>query len=64
VIDTILMPEVDARKALCDRTLRLSVLAPLGTWLGCGRLRVLRCKTDADGATELVAGYERYERIP
>jgi hypothetical protein len=63
VIDAILMPEVEARKALRDRKLRLSVLSPLGTWLGCGRLRVLRCKVDATGETELIAGYERYEPL-
>ncbi len=37
-----LMPEVDARRALAGRRVRFSVLAPFGRWLGCGTLRVLR----------------------
>ncbi len=40
--DVILVPEVRARLALGNRPLHLHVLAPLGSWIGCGALRVLR----------------------
>lgn len=59
-----LMPEVDARHALGDRRLRVSVLAPYGSWVGCGVLRVLRVKSADDGTAELTVGYESYERWP
>ena len=59
--DPILAREVDARRALHGRRVKLSVLAPYGQWAGCGALRVLRLKIDEESA-ELVAGYERYER--
>ena len=39
------MPEVEARQALQGRRLRIDVLRPYGAWIGCGTLRVLRCKT-------------------
>lgn len=61
-----LVPEVEARRALGNRRIRLRVLAPLGSWLGCGRLRVLRltlreAQSDAgDSEVELTAGYEAY----
>jgi hypothetical protein len=63
--DLVLMPEVDARAALRGRVIRLSVLAPVGAWLGVGRLRVLRARErDAGGPlVELVCGYESYERV-
>ena len=68
--DLTLMPEVQARAALAGRRLHFSVLAPVGAWLGCGTLRVLRAaartvKND-DGkdqeVIDLVCGYESYER--
>lgn len=65
-----LVPEVEARRALRDYRIRLRVLAPFGAWTGCGVLRVLRCKIDSaepfdsaqddKGSVELVAGYESY----
>jgi hypothetical protein len=61
--DLILAREVDARRALRGRRLHLSVLAPFGPWAGCGALRVLRLRTAEDDSAELVAGYERYERL-
>lgn len=61
--DVTLMPEVDARRVLREHRLRLSVLAPYGNWIGCGRLRVLQVKTH-DDSTTLVAGYESYDRLP
>lgn len=59
-----LMPEVEARRALRSRRLRIRLLAPYGSWLGCGALRVLRVKAGDDGADELTVGYESYERWP
>lgn len=61
--DLILMPEVQARRALLGRRLHLDVLAPLGNHLGRGRLRVLRITTNADESLDVTAGYESYERI-
>jgi hypothetical protein len=68
-----LMPEVQARAALAGRRLRFSVLAPVGAWLGCGTLRVLRAaplpaqagdgSEGEDEVIELVCGYESYERL-
>ena len=60
-VDVTLMKEVRARAALAGRPLRVSVLAPVGDWLGCGSLRVLRAAERA-GTMELVCGYESYER--
>lgn len=61
-----LVPEVEARRALRDYRIRLRVLAPFGAWTGCGVLRVLRCRIDPldpahdDKAAELIVGYESY----
>jgi hypothetical protein len=62
VNELVLLPEVDARRALRDRRLRLSLLAPFGQWVGRGTLRVLRV-ANGDGETELTVGYESYERL-
>ncbi len=71
-----LVPEVQARRALRGRRIRLRVLAPYGGWLGCGALRVLRLKIvepvgalrpdqddagQADREVELTVGYESYQ---
>jgi hypothetical protein len=64
--DLVLVPWVEARRALGDRPLRFRVLAPPYAALGLGALRALRVTAlsgEHDGAWELVAGYERYERI-
>lgn len=58
--ELILVPEVQARRALRDHALRLHVLAPHGAWLGCGALRVLRLKINEDRSADVVAGYESY----
>ena len=58
--DLILMPEVEARRVLGDRRIRLRVLAPYGSWTGRGKLRVLQLKMH-DGEVELTAGYEAYQ---
>lgn len=58
--DVTLMTEVQARAALAGRRLRVCVLAPVGEWLGCGRLRVLRA-AENEGTMELVCGYESYQ---
>lgn len=61
----VMLSDVEARRALRGRAFRYDVLAPVGAWLGCGRLRVLRVKPQGDGdAAELhvTLGYESYER--
>lgn len=58
--DVILLPEVQARRALGDRRIRLQVLAPYGAFVGYGTLRVLRMKTDDDRCADLIVGYESY----
>jgi hypothetical protein len=66
--DLILMPEVQARRALAGRPIRLHTLVPYGSWIGCGALRVLRLTLrQAQGDTgetevELTAGYESYKK--
>jgi hypothetical protein len=42
----VLVPEVQARRALRERPIHLRVLAPCGSWIGCGTLRVLRLKAN------------------
>jgi hypothetical protein len=61
--DLILTPEVQARRALRERRIRLQMLVPPGTWFGCGRLRVLRVKMNEpfDKDVEMTVGYEAYE---
>ena len=60
--DLVLVPEVQARRILEGRHIRLQVLAPFGTWIGCGALRVLRLKMNGpDKDVELIAGYESYQ---
>jgi len=62
--DLVLMPEVDARRALSGRALSFRLLAPVSPSLGVGRLRVLRVKPLDDSDTiELICGYESYERL-
>ena len=58
--DLILMPEVQARRVLADRPIRLHTLVPYGSWIGCGSLRVLRLKIEEDGSAGLTVGYESY----
>jgi hypothetical protein len=62
--DWALAPHVDATRALRDRSLHLVVLAPRGSWIGRGTLRVLRVRSQEDDSIELTAGYESYERMP
>jgi hypothetical protein len=59
----VLLPECEARAQLAGRTLSFQLLRPPFPALGCGALRVLRVREEA-GTTQLVAGYERYERLP
>ncbi len=58
--ELILVPEAQARRALCDRAIRLKVLSPFGAWVGRGSLRVLRVRQGDAGDIELVVGYESY----
>jgi len=61
--DVILVPEVRARLALENRPLHLHLLAPLGSWIGCGALRVLRLKINEDRSCDLTVGYESYQPV-
>ena len=61
--ELILVPEMQARRALRNHALRLHVLAPHGAWLGCGALRVLRLKINEDRSADIVAGYESYRPV-
>lgn len=56
-----LVPEVQARRVLRERRIHLHVLAPYGSWIGCGTLRVLRLKmNELSEEVELTVGYESY----
>ena len=64
--DLVLLPWLAALRALGDRSLRFRVLTPPYAAVGVGVLRALRVRAlvgEHDGAWELVAGYDRYERI-
>lgn len=64
--DLVLLPWVEALRALGDRSLRFRVLSPPYAAVGVGTLRALRVSAlvgEHDGAWELVAGYDGYERI-
>jgi hypothetical protein len=61
--DWALALHVDARRALRDRSLRLILVSPRGSWIGCGALRVLRVRAREDESIELTTGYEAYERM-
>jgi hypothetical protein len=56
-----LLPEVDVRRALAGRILTFTLLAPPYPAIGVGALRVLRI-VEREGAADVIAGYERYER--
>ncbi|MBD5654802.1 MAG: hypothetical protein IAI50_06425, partial [Candidatus Eremiobacteraeota bacterium] len=58
----VLLPEVEARAVLSGRTLRFRLLRPPFAAIGTGALRVLRVVERA-GDTEIVAGYDGYDRI-
>jgi hypothetical protein len=57
-----LLPEVEARALLAGRDLSLRLLRPPYPAIGVGTLRVLRV-SELAGRTEIVAGYEGYERL-
>lgn len=64
--DLVLMPEVDARRALAGQPVAVRVLAPVGHYAGRGTLRVLRVRpfeAPAGEKIELVCGYESYQRL-
>ncbi|GAC1299866.1 MAG: hypothetical protein NVSMB19_05160 [Vulcanimicrobiaceae bacterium] len=58
----VLLPEAKARALYATGRLRLHVLRPPYPALGLGTLRLLRVR-ERYGATELVAGYDGYERL-
>jgi len=57
-----LLTDVEVRRALAERALRFTLLAPPFPALGVGALRVLRI-VESPGKADLVAGYERYEHV-
>ena len=64
--DLVLLPWVEARRALGRRPLRFRLLTPPYAAIGVGTLRALRVAAlsgEHDGAWELLAGYDGYERI-
>jgi hypothetical protein len=64
--ELVLLPWVAALRVLHDRPLRFRVLTPPYAAVGVGVLRALRVRAlvgEHDGAWELVAGYDGYERI-
>ncbi len=59
----VLVPEPEARARLTGRSLYWRLLRPPYAALGVGELRVLRIAERGE-TTEIVAGYDRYERLP
>jgi hypothetical protein len=57
-----MLPEVDARAYLGKRNLALRILRPPYPAVGLGTLRVLRV-IEREERTEIVAGYDGYERL-
>ncbi len=58
----VLLPENDVRVHLRERTLIWRLLRPPYPAVGIGELRLLRLREGPEG-TEMVAGYERYDRL-
>jgi hypothetical protein len=66
VEDVAMLPWRAALRVLEDRSVRFRVLTPPYPAVGVGVLRALRVRAlvgEHDGAWELVAGYDGYERI-
>ena len=64
--DVAMLPWRAALRVLGDRSVRFRVLTPPYAAVGVGALRALRVRALAgehDGAWELVAGYDGYERV-
>ena len=64
--DLTMLPWSSARAALADRPVRLRVLVPPYPAVGVGTLRCLRVVPLSgahDGAWELTAGYDGYEKL-
>jgi len=61
-----LMPEVEARRMLQAerKPITLTIVRPVISALGCGKLRTLRIRPINDESElEVFAGYDGYERI-
>jgi hypothetical protein len=58
-----LLADVRASGLLGTRPIALTLLRPPYPVLGVGALRVLRVSERPDATTDVVASYERYERI-
>jgi len=66
VENLVMLPWTGACAALAGRPLRLRILTPPYPCLGVGALRALRLAPldgALDGAFELIAGYDAYERL-
>ena len=64
--DLVMLPWVVARQRLADTPLRFRLLAPPYAVIGLGTLRALRVTAlggEHDGAWELVAGYDGYDKL-
>jgi hypothetical protein len=64
--DVVMMPWLEAVRALGDRELRFRVLRPPYAVAGLGTLRALRVVAmtgEHDGAWELTAGYDGYDKL-
>jgi hypothetical protein len=64
--DVTMLPWLEAIHALGGRDVRFRVLTPPYAAVGVGVLRALRVRVlggEHDGAWELVAGYDGYERV-
>ena len=64
--ELVMLPWTQAVRALDDRPLRFRVLSPPYAAAGIGTLRALRVVAltgEHDGAWELVAGYDGYEKL-
>ncbi len=62
-MDLVLLPWIEARRALGARPYVVRVLAPPYPATGCGVLRVLRVRERGDEPLDVVCGYERYRRL-
>ena len=61
--DLVLMPWIDARRALGVRAHVMRVVVPPYPAAGGGILRVLRVRATGDTPLDVACGYERYRRL-
>ncbi len=61
--DLVLMPWIDARRAIGERAHVLRIVTPPYPAAGGGTLRVLRVRERGEAPLEIACGYERYRRL-